>query len=61
MGADKFAVVLSEKLATYALRRAMTFMDRAELKQIAEQTRSEEFRLATLIEALVLSDLFDRR
>ncbi|MDB6175798.1 MAG: hypothetical protein JWL59_5109 [Chthoniobacteraceae bacterium] len=61
MAADinKFAVVLSEKLATYALRRGMTFADRAELKQIAEQTK--EFRLASLVEALVLSELFERR
>ena len=42
---DKFAMAFSEKLATYALRRGMTFSDRAELKQIAEQAQANDYKL----------------
>ena len=48
---DKFAIAFLEKLATYALRRGMTFRDRAELKKLAEQSKSEGYKLATLIES----------
>ena len=46
---------------TYALRRAMTFSDRAELKRIAERSKMDGYRLASLIETLVASDLFQKR
>ena len=52
---------LPEKLATYALRRGMTFRDRAELRKLAEQSKADDYKLATLIESLALSDLFRRR
>ena len=58
---DKFAMAFSEKLATYALRRGMSFSDRAELKQIADQARADDYKLATLIESLVTSKLFVKR
>jgi hypothetical protein len=58
---DKFAMAFSEKLATYALRRGMTFSDRAELKQIAEQSKVNDYHLASLIESLVTSKLFQKR
>ncbi len=58
---DKFAVAFTEKLATYALRRAMTFGDRARLQRITLQSKSDNYRLASLIETLVTSDLFQRR
>ena len=57
----KFASAFTEKLATYALRRAMTFGDRTRLQQIAEHNRADGHRLASLIETLVTSDLFQRR
>ena len=50
-----------EKLATYALRRAMTFADRKMLTDIARQNKGNDYKLATLIESLVLSDLFMKR
>ena len=58
---DKFAFAVTEKLATYALRRGMTFSDRAELKRIVEQAKANDYRLASLIESLVTSELFLRR
>jgi len=59
--ADAFAEALVEKLATFALRRAMTVDDRDALRQIATTTREDGYRLRDLIEALVLSELFRKR
>jgi Protein of unknown function (DUF1592)/Protein of unknown function (DUF1588)/Protein of unknown function (DUF1585)/Protein of unknown function (DUF1587)/Protein of unknown function (DUF1595)/Planctomycete cytochrome C len=58
---DKFAAAFTEKLATYALRRGMTFSDREELKRIVEQTKATNYPLASIIEALVTSPLFGKR
>ncbi len=58
---DKFAAALTEKLATYAMRRTLTFADRAELKRIADRSRGDDYKLASLIEALITSDLFQKR
>jgi hypothetical protein len=58
---DKFAAAFTEKLATYALRRGMTFSDRESLKQVVEQAKAQDYRLVSLIEALVTSPLFSKR
>ncbi|MES2505557.1 MAG: DUF1592 domain-containing protein [Verrucomicrobiota bacterium] len=58
---DKFAAAFTEKLATYALRRGMTFSDREELKRIAEGAKTTDYRLLSLIESLVSSPLFLKR
>ena len=58
---DKFAAALTEKLATYALRRGILFSDRAELKRIAEQSKANDYKLGSLIESLVTSELFLKR
>jgi mono/diheme cytochrome c family protein len=58
---DKLAAAFTEKLATYALRRGMTFGDRAELKHIAEQAKANDYPLASLIEYLTTSELFQKR
>ncbi len=58
---DKFANAFTEKLATYALRRGMTFADRLALNEIAAKGKAQDYKLTALIEALVLSDLFQRR
>lgn len=55
---DQFAEALVEKLATYALRRAMTIDDQEQIKAIAASCRTGDYRLRSLVEALVLSDLF---
>ena len=58
---DRFSAAFSDKLATYALRRGMTFADRKLLADIAARAKAQDYRLATLIEGLVLSDLFQKR
>jgi hypothetical protein len=58
---DKFAAAFVDKLATYALRRGMTFSDRAELKRIVDESRKNDYQLATLLETLVTSELFRKR
>ena len=58
---DKFASAVTEKLATYALRRGMTFSDRTELKRVVEQAKTNDYKLSSLIESLVMSPLFLKR
>jgi hypothetical protein len=58
---DKFGAAFSEKLATYALRRGMTFSDRQELKRVVEQAKAGDYKLASLVESLVTSPLFQKR
>jgi hypothetical protein len=58
---DVFATAFTEKLATYALRRGMTFSDRLALKELVNQAKASDFKLASLIELLVVSDLFQKR
>ncbi len=58
---DKFAAALTEKLATFAMRRVMTFSDRADLQRIVAQSKSDNYQLASLIDSFVTSELFQKR
>lgn len=58
---DRFAEAFVEHLATFALRRVMTIDDRAEVKAITAASQPSGYRLRTVIENLVLSELFQRR
>ncbi|HEY1174396.1 MAG TPA: DUF1592 domain-containing protein [Verrucomicrobiae bacterium] len=58
---DQFAIVFTQKLATYATRRSMTFSDRAELAQIAAKEKADGYKLQDMVESLILSDLFRKR
>ncbi|UUO04660.1 DUF1592 domain-containing protein [Blastopirellula sp. J2-11] len=58
---DKFNAAFIEKLATYGMRRAMTFEDREDLETIAAVSRASDYRLREILEAFVLSDLFQKR
>jgi mono/diheme cytochrome c family protein len=58
---DRFAAAFVEKLATYALRRAMTIDDRHALATLAAQSKKADHRLRDIVEALVMSDLFQQR
>jgi mono/diheme cytochrome c family protein len=58
---DKFNAAFVEKLATFALRRPMSMEDRAQLQSIAAQSKQSDYRLRAVIEAFVLSDLFQKR
>ena len=50
-----------EKLATYALRRAVSFDDRDQLKAIAANSKASDYRVKDILTALVTSDLFQQR
>lgn len=58
---DKFTLAFTEKLATYALRRRVTFSDREELQVIAGQARQQDYKMVALIESFVTSPLFQKR
>ncbi len=58
---DKFAAAFVEKLATYAMRRAMTIDDRRALASLAGKGKSLDYRLKHIVEALVTSELFQTR
>ena len=55
---DQFVSALVHKLASYALGRPITFVDRSELDTITATLRQEGDGLATLISLIVTSDLF---
>ncbi|MEQ8785651.1 MAG: DUF1592 domain-containing protein [Pirellulaceae bacterium] len=58
---DQFNETFIEKLATYGLRRTMTIDDRDQLEAIAAVARDRDYRLREIVEAFVLSDLFQKR
>lgn len=58
---DRFAEAFVEQLATYALRRVMTIDDRPRLREIAAASKTGGYPLRTVIESLVLSELFQQR
>lgn len=58
---NEFAHALTEKLATYALRRRMAFDDEAGLKEIVRQNRKDGYQLRDLVKTIATSDLFLRR
>jgi hypothetical protein len=58
---DELNTAFIEKLATYGLRRSMSFEDRNDLASIAQISREHDYRLRDILEAFVLSDLFQKR
>lgn len=56
-----FAESLTDHLATYALRRGMSFADKQDLRAIAAACAANGWRLGDLVEQFILSDLFQRR
>lgn len=58
---DRFNAAFVEKLSIFALRRTMTIDDRDELAQIAATSKASGYRLPAIVEALVLSSLFQER
>ena len=58
---DAFNAAFIEKLAIYGLRRSMSFDDREGLASIAKVSRANDYRLRDIVEAFVLSDLFQKR
>jgi hypothetical protein len=58
---DRFTEAFVEQLATYALRRVMTIDDAAAIQAIATASKKDGYRLRTVIENLVMSDLYQKR
>ena len=58
---DAFNLTFVEKLATYGLRRSVSFSDRDEVKAIAATSKAKDYRLRDILEAFILSDLFQKR
>ncbi len=58
---DKFNAAFVEKLATFALRRAMSIDDRKDLQALTAQSKAADYRVPAIVEALVMSELFQRR
>ncbi len=58
---DAFNATFVRKLATYGLRRAMTVDDRDDLAKVAAASKAADYRVRSIVEALVLSDLFRKR
>ncbi len=58
---DRFAEAFVEQIATYALRRVMTIDDAATIKAIAQVSQPDGYRLRTVLENFVMSDLFQKR
>jgi len=58
---DTFNAAFIDKLATYGLRRSMSFDDREALKAIAAVGKAKDYRLRDIVEAFVISDLFQSR
>ncbi|NBV23122.1 MAG: DUF1592 domain-containing protein [Proteobacteria bacterium] len=55
---DTFNVAFIEKLATYGLRRSLSFGDREGLAAIAQASKAKDYRLRDIVDAFVQSDLF---
>jgi len=58
---DRIAEAFVSNLATYALRRTMTIDDRDEILAIVAKAKADDYRMRTLFETFVLSDLFQKR
>ncbi|MEK0447685.1 MAG: hypothetical protein RLZZ399_3006 [Verrucomicrobiota bacterium] len=58
---DTFAKTFVRKLATYGLRRAVTFDDEVRIQSIVDQSKPAGYGVRSIVEALVVSDLFLHR
>jgi hypothetical protein len=58
---DQFAQAMVHKLMSYALGRALTIADRADVEQLSGQFRRSDDRLSALIELIVSSELFSSK
>ena len=58
---EPIAHAVVEKLATYALRRAMTVDDREAIENIVSSCSEKDYRMRDLFEAFVTSPLFLKR
>ena len=57
---DRFAEAFVEQLATFALRRVMTIDDAKQIKEITKASKQDHYKLKTVIENFVMSNLFQK-
>jgi len=58
---DLFAKCLAEKMLTYALGRGLEFYDKRAVDKITGEVAKNEYKLSTLVSAIVRSDPFTMR
>jgi mono/diheme cytochrome c family protein len=58
---DRFGEAFVEQLATFALRRAMTIDDAAQIKAVAKAGQADGYKLRTIVERFTESELFQKR
>jgi hypothetical protein len=58
---EKLATHLAEQIAQYGLRRTLTFSDKQQIASIVRSTQAEGWKLQSIIEALMLNELFQTR
>lgn len=58
---DDFVLTAAEKLLTYAIGRGVTFADAPVVREILRKTAPEEYRLSSLIMAIIESSPFQTR
>tara|TARA_R110002096_G_scaffold168538_4_gene339385 strand:- start:4732 stop:7164 length:2433 start_codon:yes stop_codon:yes gene_type:complete len=58
---DAFQATFIEKLATYGMRRTLSVDDHDDLETIAEIGREKDYRVRDILEAFILSELFQKR
>jgi hypothetical protein len=58
---NQFAHCMAEKLLTYAIGRGVEPFDRPAVDTIAQRLKQDDYRFATLVQAVVASDPFQKR
>jgi mono/diheme cytochrome c family protein len=58
---DQFARAMVHKITSYALGRALTFSDHAEIEALTVQFRKKEDRLSDLIHLIICSSIFNSK
>jgi hypothetical protein len=58
---DAFMASISERLLMYALGRELDYYDGPAVRRIIEQATSEGFTMASLVQAVAISDPFQQR
>jgi len=58
---DKFAEAFSEKMLTYALARPVGYVDRATVSELTVTLRQQDYRLRSLVHAIVASEAFQTK
>jgi hypothetical protein len=58
---DIIARAFVEHLSTYALRRVLTFDDKADIDAIVAEAKKHDYRLQDIVKAVATSELLQKR